>query len=521
VTAAVATDATVVPGAVRGLVEDFERTHAGATVTVWQSVTGGWRQIYPHDEPGGPTPLTPPGHQVAGATPPLMVDVQGPDVPPGTAEFLAAALSRVISYEREATSAARELTERYEEINLLYSISEILGSVLSMSVAARRILEEIVDVMGARRASLWVYEEAEQLLYLAAAVGEEGLWGPIRLDDPDSVTARVFRERQPLNVARGRRLPGGSPADPRPGGREAFLSAPINYTPPDGDPRTIGVITLIGGRTEAPFNASDTRLLMAIASQVGAALETHRLVRESVGQERLERELELAHDLQLKLLPDAAEFVDFGQIAARCEPAESVGGDFYHLIQLSGQRLGVTIGDISGHGFSAALVMALTISAVGIYAQEASPPSEVLRRVHRALIGELEGTEMYVTLFYGVLDPGAGRLVYSNAGHPHAFRIDGSGITTRLEATNPPIGTVPLDVYGEAEVPWHAGEDLLCLFTDGLSEAFAGGEAGLLSEVTRMRAQRPARILDHLFARTHGGRLEMAPDDRTAVLIRA
>lgn len=520
-TPSTAADEAATSGALRGLVEEFERTHPGTSVRVWRGGPDAWRRVYPAESDGAAAPLQRfPGIPVPGVEPPLALELSGSAVPAGEAEFLAGALSRLLAYEREARNTARELSERYEEIDLLYSISEILGSVLTMDVAAKRILEEVADVMGARRASLWVYSPADRHLHLTAAVGEEGLTGPIPLDDPNSVTARVFRERQPLNVARGKALTGASPADPRPGGHEAFLSAPINYTPPAGETRTIGVITLIGRRSGTPFSAGDTRLLMAVASQIGAALEMQRLVRESLSRERLVRELELAHDLQMKLLPETADFDGIGDVAARCEPADSVGGDFYHLIRLSGGRLGVTVGDISGHGFSAALMMALTISAVAIYAQEGARPGEVLRRVHRAMIGELETTEMYVTLFYGVLDPGAGRLVYSNAGHPHAFRIGAGGERRRLEATNPPLGTLPLDAYDEAGIPWAAGEDMLCVFTDGLSDRFEGGEDGLIRAVSRMRREPAARIVDYLFARTEGAPPGVVPDDRTAVLVR-
>jgi sigma-B regulation protein RsbU (phosphoserine phosphatase) len=177
----------------------------------------------------------------------------------------------MLAYEHEARSAARELTERYEEINLLYFISEILASVLSIPDAAHWILAEVADVLGARRASLWVYHPNDNQLHLAAAVGEEGLKGPISIDDPDSATAWVFREKEQLNIERGTassRLPR---LEPRPGAREAFLSVPINYTPPGNEPRTVGVITLVGRRTNVRFNAGDARLLAAIASQIGAA----------------------------------------------------------------------------------------------------------------------------------------------------------------------------------------------------------------------------------------------------------
>lgn len=436
------------------------------------------------------------------------------------ADLLAHTLRMSVTYEREAQSAARELTERYEEINLLYSISEILASVLSLPEAATRILEEVADVLAARRASLWVYDDEDHRLHLAAAVGEDGMSDPIAVDDPESATAKVFREKQTLNLERGALAAGVPRLEPRPQGREAFLSVPINYTPPHGRARTVGVITLVGRRSNLRFTAGDARLLSAIASQIGAALETQRLVRESLRQERTLRELELAHDLQLKLLPDPSTIEGLHDLDARCVPAETVGGDFYQIFQLPNNRLGLMIGDVSSHGFSAALIMALTMSAVGIYAQESGPPADVLRRVHRALEKELESTEMYLTLFYGVLEPDSGRLVYANAGHPHAFLIRADGSRLRLGATDPPLGIVPLDQYGEASVAWDATHDLLCLFTDGLSDAYLGGESGLVDEMVTLRDKPLRAILDRIFRATAKRLPGIPSDDRTALLVR-
>jgi sigma-B regulation protein RsbU (phosphoserine phosphatase) len=232
------------------------------------------------------------------------------------------------------------------------------------------------------------------------------------------------------------------------------------------------------------------------------------------------RELELAHDLQLKLLPDPAALEGSHDLAARCVPAESVGGDFYQLFQLPHDRLGIMIGDVSSHGFSAALIMALTMSAVGIYAQESGPPADVLRRVHRALAKELESTEMYLTLFYGVLDPAAGRLLYANAGHPHAYRIQPDGTRERLGATDPPLGIVSVEQYGEAEVAWHGDRDLLCLFTDGLSDRYVGGEKALVDEIVRLRDNALQSILDVIFRSTERPMPNVPSDDRTALLVR-
>jgi sigma-B regulation protein RsbU (phosphoserine phosphatase) len=522
-TPATLVDLSPLPSSVSKVLESYRDVHPEAELRLWAHRDDAWVCLYPIDLgsrlPGDNR------HEIRMTEgPALAIEVQSANGGAQEGQFLAQVLSQVIHHEMEARSAARELSERYEEINLLYFISEILGSVLSLPDAATRILYEVADVLGARRASLWVHDAADDQLHLAAAVGEEGLTGPISPQHPDSATALVFRERQAINLERGVVLPNVPRMEPSPRQFEAFLSVPINYTPPEGTTRTVGVITLVGRRNNVRFSAGDARLLSAIASQVGAALETQRLVAESLKQERVVRELELAHDLQLKLLPDLTAFEGPPDVAGRCAPAQSVGGDFYHLIRLSSDRVGIMIGDVSSHGFPAALIMTLTMSAVAIYSQDAGPPAEVLRRVHRAVIKELESTEMYLTLFYGVVDRSQRQIVYANAGHPHAFRISGDGVPTRLGATDLPLGMMALDEYGEGTATW-AEDDVLFLFTDGLSDAYpqAGamkGEEALVADVANARTRPLADIVSHIFATAERSDANVPPDDRTALLVR-
>jgi phosphoserine phosphatase RsbU/P len=520
--------AASLPSGVLSVLRSFE-AESGAEVRVFAAGDGGRMPLYPAATSGARGRANSPVRRRidAGAAGEFELELSGGDVDERAAAMLAGVLGRMLGYEREAELAARELAERYEEINLLYSITETLGSIPSLEAAAARILSEVAELLGARRASLWVHEPADDMLHLVAAVGDEGATAPIDVADLDSVTAMVFRERRPVNLEQDGNPGRSKRLEPATKGPEAFLSVPIQFTPPEGPSRTVGVITLIGRRANVRFSAGDVRLLSAIASQVGAAIETHRLMKESVRQERLVRELELAHDLQMKLLPDAAQFGGPGEVAARCVPADSIGGDFYQLFRLSEGRLGVMIGDVSSHGFSAALIMALTMSAVAIYAQEAGPPAEVLRRVHQALIDELSNTEMYMTLFYAVLDTQRRVVTYANAGHPHAFRITAPCRAVRLAPTSPPLGISTLGEYSEARSEWRAGEDLLLLFTDGLSNAFAPGggrssEAALVREACGMRERPPAEILEALFRQAgQAGSSDIPADDRTAVLIRA
>jgi len=431
-------------------------------------------------------------------------------------------LGRTFEFAQEVRFFTYELSERYEEINLLYSISETLGSLLRLDDAARVILGEVCDVLGARRGSLWVFEPRGNLLELVAAVGEEGLTGPLSVEDPEAVTAMVFREGRPVIVGRP-----GSPREsliPVKEGNDSLLSVPIRYTPPAGEPRTVGVMNLLGRRKGGRFTASDQKLLAAIASQVGSALENHRLIRESLAQERVTREMELAHHLQLKLLPVAENFEGV-DVAARVQPAQMVGGDFFHLLHIPDGRIGVMIGDVSTHGFPAALIMALSMSAATIYAMEVDGPGAVLRSLDDALRDELETTEMYLSLFYGVLDPKKSEMVYANAGHPHAFVIHADGTHKRLRATDPPVGIAGPDAYSQQVIPWAEGEDVLLLFTDGISDtlgevARGKGEEIVLDVAIQGRRGSPADVVDELFRRAEEADPTIPADDRTVLVMR-
>ena len=348
---------------------------------------------------------------------------------------------------------------------------------------------------------------------------------PVEVDDPKSVAARVFREMRIISY---------DPTDqraqkpPNPIERQyrglAFLSVPVVYASPGRVPTPIGVINLTDRTGEDAFTAGDRKLVAAIANQIGAAIENARLVERDLGQQRVRRELELAHDLQLKLLPSPAVVAAKADVAARCRPAESVGGDFYNLLSLHDERVGVMIGDVSSHGFGAALIMALAMAASGIHAETAESPHEAVRRLEISLAEELAETEMFLTLCYAVVDPAKGTLTYANAGHPHAFLVSDAGVATRLDATRPPLG---LGGGGaERVMPFERGKAILCLFTDGLADARGPngerfGEQRVLSHVVNLRS-RPARhILEAVFtdiAAFTGG--APANDDRTLVLLK-
>ncbi|HRP08801.1 MAG TPA: PP2C family protein-serine/threonine phosphatase, partial [Gemmatimonadales bacterium] len=239
-------------------------------------------------------------------------------------------------------------------------------------------------------------------------------------------------------------------------------------------------------------------------------------------RQRLARELELAHDLQVKLMPTPDVLKGEAEVAVHCAPAESLGGDFYTFSRLGRDRIGVMVGDVSSHGFSAALIAAQVMAAAGIHASSTPIPDETLRLLHDSLRDELESTEMYLTLFYGVFDAKSGMLGYSNAGHPYAFRVPRFGEVERLPTTDPPIGLAPTDHYSRMVTPWSFAQDMLVLCTDGLTDALAAdgsryGVDRLVGILDSARSGTPRELLDAVLAdlRSTGA----APDDDCTLLV--
>jgi len=364
-----------------------------------------------------------------------------------------------------------------------------------------------------------VIDRTVGMLRPVAVLGATAPVADIAADDPTAVTARVFRTHHALLVADG-----AMHADiEAPIRRGAMLSVPIMWATPQGGV-PLGVVNLSGRRGGQPFTASDQKLVAAIATQVGTTIQNTRLVRASLEQAELTREMALAHDLQMKLLPPQDALAPDADCAARVAPAESVGGDFYNLFHLGDGRVGVMIGDVSSHGYRSALIMALVMSATAIHARGSVDPAATMGALLVSLTDELRETEMFMTVCYAVIDTRAGTLTWCNAGHPHAFVVHGDGASTRLAATDPPLGLVD-DAPHAAQCAWRAG-DLLVLFTDGIPDARGTpkkrlGEAPVLEVVKARRADAPWRIVDGVFALVEGHMGEMPPrDDQALVVLR-
>lgn len=488
----------------------------------------GWVPERPEAEGHVPTPVGPSWFVPVPENEGLWLEIHGEGTrPAGTprAALAAPLLERMLSTDRDATRLWEELTVRYAEIDLLYAISEILGQTVRLEEAARTILRQVARVVGARRASIMVFDEPSNLLRVVASQGFDKAQAPaVSPDDPASIAARVFRDQRVV-AGEAAPPPGRVKSGRHPGYRgNAFLSVPINYAAPGAQARCIGVINLTDSLDSDRFTPRDRKLVTAVANQIGAAIENARLAAREREQQRLEDELALAHDLQLQLMPEPAVLKGAARVAVRCVPVASVGGDFYTYLRLPDARVGVMLGDVSSHGMSAALMMALVLSAAGIHTAAAAGPAETLHRLRESLLAKLSETEMFATAFYGILDKSARSLLYANAGHPHAFRIAGDGTAARLEATAMPLGLGTWGPIAQATVPWDVEHDLLCLFTDGLADCANArnerfGEARIVERIAALRD----RPLEEIVAAVmeEADRHSAHPgDDRTLLVLR-
>jgi serine phosphatase RsbU (regulator of sigma subunit) len=267
-------------------------------------------------------------------------------------------------------------------------------------------------------------------------------------------------------------------------------------------------------------------VLAGSLNDMAASLERQRT--ELIEKERFEEELEVARGIQRRFLPQRPPEVPGLRVAGISVPSREVGGDLYHYAELPGPRLALALGDVSGKSVPAALIMSNVMSALRAEAQHESEVQRSLERINRLIVEQIEPGR-FVTLFYGVADPGAGRLRYTSAGHNPALHVPAHGDLRWLGEGGVPLGVLPAAQYPAAEIAFGPG-DMVVAYSDGVTEAegpIADGEVELFGEqrladvVSRMRNESPQAIIEAVLAevrRFAAGRPQT--DDITLVVLR-
>ena len=258
--------------------------------------------------------------------------------------------------------------------------------------------------------------------------------------------------------------------------------------------RLVGFISLGRKQSEEPYSGHDVRLLQSLATQAGLAIENSRLAeaiaQEKVHREKMNRELEIAREVQQRLFPQELPEITGLDYFATCRPALRVGGDYYDFLALREGKLGIAVGDVSGKGIGAALMMASLQGSVRAQLLHGNHDLTRLMAGINSLLHQASEADRYATLFYAEYDSRCRRLTYVNAGHnaPILFRRQNAQWDVqRLETGGMVVGLLADTPFEEATIELKRG-DLLVAFTDGISEAMSSrdeqfGETRLMQTV--------------------------------------
>jgi sigma-B regulation protein RsbU (phosphoserine phosphatase) len=317
------------------------------------------------------------------------------------------------------------------------------------------------DISGADRCSIWLRDERRKELWTKVAHGTK----EIRVPEGAGLVGACISSNGPVvvnDVKADKRF--FQKVDTSSGYvTQSVLALPLR----GASGKVIGVLQVLnkpGGFT--PF---DVDMLGLAASYGASTLETQRLRQEAEATRVLYRELEIARDVQQKLLPQKFPSVPGLDYAGHCRPARAVGGDYYDFCQMDDGRFVVTLGDVSGKGIAAALMMAGIHSSLRTQMLMGVTSLAEQLSVFNSAIYISSPPDKYSTLFVGIIDAERRELTYVNAGQVMPMLVR-HGKLLRLEESGVPVGLLPSWKYEQTSVPLEKGDLLVC-FSDGISEA--------------------------------------------------
>jgi serine phosphatase RsbU (regulator of sigma subunit) len=385
------------------------------------------------------------------------------------AEAVAALLSHLASKEIEKKTLGNEVLNLYREVNLIYNFSEKLAALLDLDSVAKTALEQARQLITATDGSVMLLNETKQTLESIASFGQTLQGDDIKLGE--SIIGGIAASGNAEIVNDVQSHPWYTTDGPL---FRSLACAPLKI-----NEQVRGVIVL-GSATPVTYTAGDLKLLNTLALQTATAIENALLFEKTVQAAKdreqllsLQKELEVASTIQKSIVP--RKFPPFPErkefeILAEMIPAKEVGGDFFDFFLIDEERLGFVIGDVSGKGVPAALFMAVSRTLLKATALSGVQPEQCIEQVNRMLASE-SVSNMFVTVFYGILNTRTGEITYCNGGHnpPYILRHDG-----QVEASETTGGLV-LGVFGKAtykakQIILQAGDGFL-LYTDGITEA--------------------------------------------------
>src|SRR5438105_11618912 len=364
------------------------------------------------------------------------------------------ALKRVIDTlsDRDEMERLRTLVEASKLINSSIEPDALLGSILTV---AR-------NELHVERGTLYFVDDAAQQIWTKIA-GE--LSTEIRLPIGKGLAGTVAASGEPVILHDAYADPRFDPSlDQKTGYRtRSMLCVPIH----NREHKIVGVLQLLN-KTTGAFGTSDLDFLNSISDHMAIAMENATLHMELLEKQRMAEELRLGREIQSRLLPSPPIDVESTHLAALSVPCYEVGGDYYDFLELPDGDLGLAIGDVSGKGVAAALIMSSVQAALRVAAPIEEDLARLVQRLNSLIYRGSRGRK-YATFFFGRYTPSTGLLRYVNAGHnPPFVAIDGQ--LQELSSTGKPIGILPESQYHDQAVEIPPGATLF-LYTDGLNEA--------------------------------------------------
>jgi sigma-B regulation protein RsbU (phosphoserine phosphatase) len=377
-------------------------------------------------------------------------------------------IKQLSEYSENLARTNAELDKKISEMKSLQDLGKIISSIFNLEELLRAIIQNATIVMKSRRCSIILVNDKTGDLYIKVAKGmdEAGDFTEnIKLKTGGLITDYCIKQKQSLlvtDVETDDRFPEAKDARYK---TKSFIAVPLVI-----NDRVIGMISITEKYNSDIYNGSDLQLLQIFANQAVIAIENARLYERLVVREKLERELEIAHNIQMSMMPQKYPDIKGISIAGIAIPAKEVGGDYYDFLPVSEAKVGITIGDVSGKGVPAALMMVMIHSILRAKVMSEHNPKDIVLELNKFMLNELE-PRMFITLFYMILDVDNKTLKYTNAGHnyPMVFHADNLEVDS-LKDGGLLLGVFEAPLYDEGEYQLNPG-DVVVMYTDGIVEA--------------------------------------------------
>ena len=381
------------------------------------------------------------------------------------------------------------------------------------------VLELLLEAVAAERGAILLLEGGVPHIKANRSRSGEGLTRVSR-----SIARRVIEERVSLllpNVLEDARF--RSEDSILASGIRTAMCAPLWVSAAgEGPDSVIGLVYVDKAQHAHPFTEDDLRVLTALANVAAAKIENVRLLEESLEKRRLEEDMRMAAEIQMGLLPHQAPRIAGWDLAGSNQPCRTVGGDYYDFALERG-RLLLALGDVSGKGTGAALLMTVLRAAVRAHWMEPGL-AEAVGRINRTVCQNVPSSK-YVTFFLAALDPATGRLEFVNAGHNPPLLVRASGEVEKLSLGGLVLGIFEGVAYDDGSVEMRKG-DTLIVYSDGVTETWDPdgeefGEDKLITLAVSGRAQGAEAVQNSILAEIE--RFEQgarATDDRTLVVLK-